>query len=524
MKDILFSFHNFLKKIFLFFTILSIFSLFSCTFSERSNIHISSRDTSWKWENGIIVTESPLPPTDQNDVLQLQTEKLDVVRIGFVGLGTRGRGAINRYVQIPGVEIKGLCDHEKERTERCQQILKNNSMPPASLYDGEEGYKALCERNDVDLIYIATDWKHHFPVAIYALEHGKHVAIEVPSAMNLKECWALVDMSEKNRRHCMILENCCYDWFEMNTLNMVQQGLFGEIIYAQGAYIHDLSKIWNRYWKENENDLLGWRLDYNMKHRGDLYPTHGLGPIAQVMNIHRGDRMKTLIAMDTESFIGKKLVKERTGKTCSEFRNGDHTVTLIRTEQGKVINIQHNVMTPQPYSRSYQLTGTKGMAIKYPIQGYALDTVPQSSVEDLAYDNLNAHQFLSTENMNKLIKKYNHPILKKYGDKALKVGGHGGMDFIMDSRLIYCLQHGLPLDMDVYDLAEWCCLAELGELSMDNHGAPVAIPDFTRGKWNHIKGYSHAFASPEEEKEVEERSLIFTKQLKEKGKKIWSSQ
>lgn len=202
----------------------------------------------------------------------------------------------------------------------------------------------------------------------------------------------------------MILENCCYDWFEMNTLNMVQQGLFGEIIYAQGAYIHDLSKIWNRYWKENENDLLGWRLDYNMKHRGDLYPTHGLGPIAQVMDIHRGDRMKTLIAMDTESFIGKKLVKERTGKTCSEFRNGDHTVTLIRTEQGKVINIQHNVMTPQPYSRSYQLTGTKGMAIKYPIQGYALDTVPQSSVEDLAYDNLNAHQFLSTENMNKLIK------------------------------------------------------------------------------------------------------------------------
>ena len=169
----------------------------------------------------------------------------------------------------------------------------------------------------------------------------------------------------------MILENCCYDWFELNTLNMVQHDVFGEIIRVQGAYIHNLEDVWSQYWKDGKDDLLGWRLKYNKENRGDIYPTHGLGPIAQVLNIHRGDRMKTLVAMDTKSVHGKKLVKQKTGKICNEFRNGDHTTTLIRTEKGKLIEIQHNVMTPQPYSRLYQLTGTKGLASKYPIEGYA---------------------------------------------------------------------------------------------------------------------------------------------------------
>ena len=484
---------------------------------------ISDKGTKWAWQEGTIVTEEPQRPAGQESVIGLTAPKMDGVRVAFVGLGMRGPGAVQRFTHIPGVEVVALCDYNEEAANRCQRFLKQASMPKAAVYSGAEGYKELCERDDIDLVYIAPDWLHHFPIAAYAMENGKHVAIEVPSAMTLQECWDLVDLSEKTRKHCFILENCCYDWYEMNTLNMAQNGVFGEVIRAQGAYIHNLEPFWDHYWKKDENDKLGWRLEYNKDHRGDVYATHGLGPVAQALDIHRGDRMKTLVAMDTKSVIGKELVEQRTGETCDNFRNGDHTTTLIRTENGKVIEIQHNVMTPQPYNRLYQLTGTKGFANKYPTQGYALDAsqMNASGVTPVV-DNLDSHNFLSKEDMNALVEKYRHPILVKYGEMAKKVGGHGGMDFIMDARLVYCLQNGLPLDMDVYDLAEWCCLAELGELSMDNNCAAVAFPDFTRGEWNTVKGYNHAYASPEDEAIAEAKAEAFTARLKERGAKEWA--
>ena len=482
----------------------------------------TSETTPWNWEDGMIVTQTPERLTGQQSVIGLKAEPMEVVRIGFVGLGMRGPEAVSRFTQIPGTQIVALCDYEAERAEHCQQYLERASLPPAAIYSGEKGYEALCQRKDIDLVYIATDWLHHFPVAMCAMQNGKHVAIEVPSAMNLQECWALVNMSEQTRLHCMILENCCYDWFEMNTLNMAQQGVFGEIIRVQGAYIHDLSPFWDQYWKNGKDDKLGWRLDYNMRHRGDVYPTHGLGPVAQALDIHRGDRMQLLVAMDTKSAVGKALVQQRADSICNGFRNGDHTTTLIRTVQGKVIEIQHDVMTPQPYNRLYQLTGTKGFANKYPTEGYALDSkdMKASGIKPKV-DDLSAHSFMSEEDKEALTTKYEHPILKKYGKTAKEVGGHGGMDFVMDSRLVYCLQNGLPLDMDVYDLAEWCCLAELGALSMDHHCAPVAIPDFTRGEWNTVKGYRHAFASPEAELAAQQKAEAFTAKLKEQGAKAW---
>lgn len=495
----------------------------ACTAQQEGGQQVTEKGTVWSWDNGTIVVESPERPAGQESALGMTAPKLEAVRVGFVGVGMRGVSAVARFTHIPGVEIVAICDYEKERAEACQKYLKQASMPKATVYGGEKGYEELCKRDDIDLVYVATDWLHHFPVAMCAMENGKHVAIEVPSAMNLKECWALIDASERTRKHCFILENCCYDWFEMNTLNMAQQGVFGEVVRAQGAYIHNLSQFWDHYWKAGENDKLGWRLDYNMKHRGDVYATHGLGPVAQALDIHRGDRMKTLVAMDTKSVVGKELVEKRTGAACEEFRNGDHTTTLIRTENGKVIEIQHNVMTPQPYNRLYQLTGTKGFANKYPVEGYALDA-EQMTASGVApkVDNLNSHGFLPEAEVEALVEKYQHPILKKYGKTAKEVGGHGGMDFIMDSRLIYCLQNGLPLDMDVYDLAEWCCLAELGELSMDHNCAPVAFPDFTRGDWNKIKGYKHAYASEEDEKAALEKAEAFTKRLKERGAKDWN--
>ena len=497
-------------------------ALCACTSPQESAVQVNEHGTRWSWDKGTIVVETPERPEGQKSVIGLTAPKLEVVRVGFVGLGMRGPGAVQRFTYIPGTQIVALCDYEKERAEKCQKYLEKASLPKAAVYSGEKGYEELCKREDIDLVYIAADWMHHFPIAKCALENGKHVAIEVPSAMNLEECWALVNLSETTRKHCFILENCCYDWFEMNTLNMAQNGVFGEVIRAQGAYIHNLDQFWDYYWKNGENDKLGWRLDYNMRHRGDVYATHGLGPVAQALDIHRGDRMKTLVAMDTKSVVGKALVEARTDSTCNNFRNGDHTTTLIRTENGKVIEIQHDVMTPQPYNRLYQLTGTKGFANKYPVQGYAVeaDQLATSGVQP-EVDNLSAHSFLPQAEMDALVAKYQHPILKKYGEMAKEVGGHGGMDFIMDSRLVYCLQNGLPLDMDVYDLAEWCCLAELGELSMDNGCAPVAFPDFTRGEWNTVKGYKHAFASPEDEKVAAEKAAAFTAKLKEQGAKEW---
>ena len=473
----------------------------------------------YKIVNGVIIPETPERPAGQKDALNLVTPKLKVVHVAFVGLGMRGGSVMDCWTNIDGIQITALCDYDKDRAYYSNDILARASLPPAKYYYGEDGYKEMCKQKDIDLVYIATDWLHHFPVAKCALENGKNVAIEVPSAMNLHEIWELINLAETKRLHCMLLENCCYGEFEMNTLTMAQKGVFGEIVHAQGGYIHNLDPYWPQYWKKDANDKLGWRLEYNKNFRGDVYPTHGLGPIAQLMNIHRGDRFKTMIAMDTKAFNGPVKVEKATGQPCTEFKNGDHTTTLIRTENGKVIEVQHDVMDPQPYSRLYQIIGTEGMANQYPIEGYAMTKEHLQSLGIEPKNPVDFENFMPNDERKALEEKYMNPIIRKIGAQAKIVGGHGGMDFIEGARLVYCLQHGLPLDIDIYDLAEWCCLAELGAMSMDNGNLPVAVPDFTRGHWRDIKGFSYAFASPEEEEAVAKSSAEFTKKLKEKGKK-----
>lgn len=457
--------------------------LFSCSGGEKMSM---------------IRTEVPERPAGQEDMIGFAAPPLDTVRIGFIGLGMRGPGAVERMCQIDGTKIVALCDFEQDRAEAAAGILERFGRPEAALYYGsEDAWKRLCERDDIDLVYIATDWKSHAKMAIYAMEHGKHAAIEVPAAMSLDEIWSLINVSERTRRHCMQLENCVYDFFELTTLNMAQHGLFGEILHGEGAYIHNLDEFWDEYWHD-------WRLLYNRDHRGDVYPTHGLGPVCQAMDIHRGDKMNVLVSMDTRAVNGKEYYEKHRGEAAPDFRNGDHTMTMIRTEKGKTIMIQHDVVNPRPYNRLYQLTGTKGFANKYPVEGYMVDF---SKAGDLASDsdsavgegkvdieNLSAHSFVPEEVKDALMAKYRHPIQKELEQTAKKVGGHGGMDYIMDYRLIYCLRNGLPLDMDVYDLAEWCCLTELTAISIENGNAPVEVPDFTRGGWNKVQGYRHAFA------------------------------
>ena len=442
----------------------------------------------WKRVDGVIVFDTPAREPGQQTVLGLRTAPMDTVRVGFIGLGMRGPGAVERFTYLDGVAIKALCDLYPERVEKAQQILAEHGLPAAASYSGEEGWKELCERDDIDLVYIATPWLKHVPMAVYAMEHGKHVAVEVPAAQSLDECWQLVNTAEMYQRHCMMLENCVYDFFELTTLNMARHGLFGEILHVEGSYIHNLDEFWD-YYQGN------WRLDFDQKHRGDVYATHGLGPACQLLNIHRGDRMTYLVSMDTKSVNGLKIAKERMG--VDTFANGDHTLTLIKTELGRTIHLQHNVYTPRPYSRMYQLTGTEGFANKYPVEGYAFrpEQLAGSGVPD--HENLSEHTFIPEAAKAALMERYKDPIVRDIEQKAREVGGHGGMDFIMDYRLIYCLRNGLPLDQDVYDAAEWSCIGSLTAMSLEHNSSPVAVPDFTRGDWNKVDGYEHALLEEE---------------------------
>lgn len=434
--------------------------------------------------SGPLKTEVPARPAGQKSVIALTADPIGTVRIGIVGLGMRGASAVERLSYVPDSEITAICDIEPDKVDRSMKILAGLGQDEPLAFSGAaDSWKQLCESDEVDLVYICTDWLTHTPIALYAMEHGKHVAIEVPAANTLEEIWALINTSERTRRHCMMLENCVYDFFEMTTLAMSQAGLFGDVLHVEGAYHHCLDPYWDEYWNN-------WRLDYNKSNRGDVYPTHGIGPVCQVLGMHRGDRMKTLVSMDTRTANGPKVWKLKTGEDCADFKNADQTSTLISTENGRTMLIQHNVLTPRPYNRMYQVVGTDGYAGKYPVGQYCLR---ENAGSTGSYDDLGTEKVYTGTELKELQAGYPNPILTPELEAlAKKVGGHGGMDFIMDYRLVYCLHNGLPLDMDVYDLAEWCCVSELSRLSLENGSAPVEVPDFTRGEWNRINGFSYA--------------------------------
>ena len=407
-------------------------------------------------------------PTQQN-MSGFAAPKMDNVRIGIIGLGMRGPGAVERMSFIEGVQIVALCDKFPDRVDKAQEILTKAGLPKAKAYSGENGWKALCDSKDIDLVYICTPWKLHTPMAVYAMNNGKHAATEVPAAVTMDECWQLVETSEKTRKHCMMLENCCYDFFEMLTLNMARNGMFGELVHAEGAYIHDLRDL--NFAKDGYADM--WRLKENASRNGNLYPTHGLGPVAQCLNINRGDRMDHLVSMSTGDFQMNAMARDK-ASTDEFFKpyvdrpyRGNMNTTLIRTEKGKTIMVQHDVTSPRPYSRIHLISGTKGAASKWP------------SPARIAF----GHAWLKPEEFKAMEDKYTPPLIRHIGEIAKNVGGHGGMDFVMDWRLIDCLRNGLPLDQDVYDAALWSAIAPLSEQSVSNKSRTVDIPDFTRGAW-----------------------------------------
>lgn len=402
--------------------------------------------------------------------------KLNTVRVGVVGLGMRGPGAVERLSVIEGVEIKALCDKYPDRAAKANNILIKAGLPKAKEYSGEEGWKAMCESNELDLVYNCTPWHLHAPISIYAMKNGKHAASEVNAGKTIDECWQLVETSEKTKKHMMMLENCCYDFFELLTLNMARQGLFGELVHAEGAYIHDLSKDY-LFNKNAYADM--WRLKENIGQNGSLYPTHGLGPISQCMNINRGDKFDHLVSMSTNDFTLNNMAKDMAAKDdffkeyVDKPYRGNMNTTLIRTNKGKSIMVQHDVSSLRPYSRIHLVSGTKGAAQKWP------------GPERIAF----GHSWIKKEELDELYKKYSPPIVKHIGDIAKEVGGHGGMDFIMDWRLIDCLRNGLPLDQDVYDAAAWSSIFHLSQQSVKAKSKTVTVPDFTRGAWKTNKPF-----------------------------------
>lgn len=438
-------------------------------------------------KSDIIKVETPERPEGQEHMVGFAAPKLETVRIGVIGLGMRGPDAVDRFCHIPGAEVVALCDLHQDRVEKTNEILVRNNKPKAAeYYGGDDAWKELVAREDLDLVYIVTNWQTHVPMALAAMEAGKHVAIEVPAAHTLEDIWALIDTSERTRKHCIMLENCVYDFFELTILNMAQQGVLGDILYAEGGYIHQLEDFWDYY----EGD---WRMEFNKQYRGDIYPTHGMGPACQVLNIHRGDKMNYLVSMDSTPKSIPAWLKEHRGESGEGFQNGQHTLTLIQTELGRTIEIHHDVATPRPYSRQYNVAGTKGYASKYPMPLLALkgESIDANTVPD--HENLTAHSWLPKDVQERMMEQYKHPIHKELEQIAKEVGGHGGMDYIMDYRLIYCLRNGLPLDMDLYDMAEWSALAPLSAISLEHNSAPVEVPDFTRGYWDLLQGYQHAF-------------------------------
>ena len=392
---------------------------------------------------------------------------LDVVRIGIVGVGGMGTAHLENFLKIDGVEVRAVCDIIEDRVERAQQlVVEAGRKKPEGYSRGERDFERLCDRPDLDLVFTVTPWVWHVPVCVAAMEAGKHAATEVPAALTLDDCWRLVETSEKTRRHCVMMENCNYDRFEMMVLNMVSQGVLGEVLHAECGYLHDLRAV--------KHDLDGegaWRRAHSMTTDGDLYPTHGLGPVAQCFDINRGNAFETLVSMGTKTRGLHLYAENRFGPQSSQaaerFVLSDVVTTLLRTVNEETVVVTHDTNSPRPYSRDYLVQGTRGIARKYPEPRIYIE----GRSEPHRWDPVDAY-----------LEEFDHPVWRQLEEQS-RGAGHGGMDFIEDFRLVEALRKGRPMDSDVYDAAMLSAVVELSGRSIARGSEPLRFPDFTRGGW-----------------------------------------
>ncbi|MDH3652202.1 MAG: Gfo/Idh/MocA family oxidoreductase [Saprospiraceae bacterium] len=409
-------------------------------------------------------------PKGNASVINLKKPAIGQVKVAMLGLGNRGTGQAKLVNALfPNkAKITAICDIREKQVQKTLGNLKEKGQTPATYSGSAEAWKEMVQRDDIDLVVICTPWKDHVPMALYCMDQGKHVAVEVPAAWTLEECWAMVDKAEETQLNCMMLENVCYGDEELWVLNMIQQGVFGTLTYGEAAYIHNLrdSLLGDQKYYDN------WRMKANMEQDGNLYPTHGLGPVAQYMDINRGDKFERLVSMSSLEASLSELTPalEPSNEFYQEkdIAHGDMNNTIIKTAMGRTILVQHDVVTPRPYNRINAIAGTRAFHEGYP---------SRLSIAG------KGHSWLEEPAFQEYREKYKHPIWNKLEAEIKEHGGHGGMDFVQIYRLIDCLNNGWPLDMDVYDGAAWSSLIPLTKLSIELGNIPIKCPDFTRGDW-----------------------------------------
>lgn len=423
---------------------------------------------------------TPKPPQRKGkNVADLKLAPMDRVRVAIIGVGARGSGHVSQLCALEGVEVKAICDLYQDWADRSAAAVVKAGQPAPTLYVGDPyGYKKMLDRKDIDAVFICTPWQWHTPMALEAMRKGKHAFIEVPAALTIEECWALVDTAEETQRHCMMMENVNYGREELMVLNMVRKGALGELLHGEASYIHDLRGQMH----EEERGTGSWRTLEYMSHDGNLYPTHGLGPVAQYMNINRGDRFDYMSSMSCNSRVRSIYANEHfpAGHKWRKraFVCGDINTSIIRSVKGKTIMVQWDEQLPRPYTRHNMIQGTKGVWAGFPGR-----LVIEDKFKDKEGKVRGTESWLQGGDLSAVYDEFDHPLYKSEGELAVKMGGHGGMDFLMLWRIIYCLRNGEPMDQDVYDAAAWSAVTPLSIESVANRGKSVDFPDFTRGGW-----------------------------------------
>jgi predicted dehydrogenase len=395
-------------------------------------------------------------------------------------VGSRGGGHLKFFAGLPGTEVVAISDlyedNVKQKLGMVKEMADDSRHSNIATYWGDENrWKTMLQEVKPDVVFIATNWNNHAPMAIKSMKQGAHAFVEVPLAVTIKDLWEIVDTSERTQKHCMMMENVNYGRTELMYLNMCRQGVIGELLHAEAAYIHEL----RGQMKQEERGTGSWRTHHYAKGRGNLYPTHGLGPVAQYMNLARQeDNFKSLVSYSTPA-LGRKLYAQKNYPKDHkwnqlDFRNGDLSTSLIKTQMGRTIMVQWDETSPRPYTRLNLVQGTLGALAGFPIR-----VALEGGVEGITKDH---HSWVQGEDLQKIYEKYDHPLYKRLNEQSKK-SGHGGMDGIMMYRIVECLQKGLPIDQNVYEGALWSAVTELSGKSIEQDGAPQQFPDFTRGNW-----------------------------------------
>ena len=424
--------------------------------------------------------ENEKRPSEGTYMGDFTAPKLDTVRIALIGVGARGTGHAKQLAAIEGTEIVAIADLYEDWVDRsvtnCKEAGNGRHQNIARYFGDENQWKLMLKNEKPDAVIIATNWNNHALMAIESMKQGAHAFVEVPVAVSLPEMWEIIDTSEKTKKHCMMMENVNYGREELLYLNLCRKGMLGELLHAEAAYIHEL----RFQMEEQERGTGSWRTPHYAKRNGNLYPTHGLGPVAQYMNLGRTeDQFASLVSFSSPA-RGRNLYAEKNYPSdhkwnALDYQGGDINTSIIKTHLGRTIMIQWDETSPRPYTRHNLIQGTKGALAGFPTRIAFEGGVP--GVTD------SHHRWAEGEQLEAIFEQHEHPMYKRLGALSKKMGGHGGMDFMMLYRIVECLRNGMPLDQNIYEGCLWSAVSPLSELSVAQGGMPQKFPDFTRGSW-----------------------------------------